>query len=89
MSISAKVLDATIMTTAAIILVVFCVFPVLYKIEAMEELKVKTIIELTQKGVDPIAARCSIAADDDYICVVYVSSKSASNGVSTTQLIVP
>lgn len=81
MNISAKVLDAMIMTTAATILIVFCVFPVLYKMQAMEELKVKTIVELTQKGVDPIAARCSIAAGDDYMCVVYVSSKSVSNNM--------
>lgn len=79
MNINAKIIDATILIAAATILISVIVMPILYKMQAMEDMRSKTIIELIQKGVDPIAARCSIADAKDYLCLVYVTSKSGSS----------
>lgn len=75
MSISSKVIDAAIILASATILISVCVLPVLWKMQAMDNMRSATILELMQKGVDPIAARCAIADSKDYLCIVYVTSR--------------
>lgn len=83
MSVSSKVIDATILVASLTILIAVLVLPVLYKMQAMDDMRAKTIVDLTVKGVDPIAARCSIADDKDYLCLVYVTAQSSKSAIPT------
>lgn len=74
--IRAKITEASILLASVTLLIAVCVFPYLYKMQSMEDMRAKTILELTQKGVDPIAARCSIADARDYLCIVWVSART-------------
>lgn len=63
------------MVVSAVLVIGICVIPYLWRIQAADNLNARTIIELTGKGIDPIAARCSVADPSDHICIVYVASK--------------
>ena len=73
-----KIIDLSILIAAVTLLIVVTVLPVMYKMQAMDDMRAKTIIDLTAKGVDPIAARCSIAPDKDSLCLVYVATKHST-----------
>lgn len=81
MNINSKLFDILMVLVSVALIITFTTLPILYKVQAIEELKDKAISELIQKGVDPIAARCSIADQKDQICIIYVATKQPTISV--------
>ena len=70
-----KFLTIAILLASVTLLVSVLSIPFMVYKHYSDDLISKTIIELTSKGVDPIAARCTMADDRDQLCILYVSTK--------------
>lgn len=63
---------------ATTLLLSVIILPISFYNYYLEDLHNKTIIELTSKGVDPTASRCTFAPDSDKICMAYILTKTKS-----------
>lgn len=73
-----KLSQITMLIVALTILVATIYIPTVYMIQSHETIITTSLVKLTDKGVDPIAARCALAESDDQLCILFVASKKES-----------
>jgi hypothetical protein len=60
------------------LMVITLVISVCYYSLKKDELMSKNIDTAVEKGIDPLAVRCSYSSRDDIICIAYASSGNSS-----------
>lgn len=70
-----KLSQLTMLVIAITILVATIYLPTVYMIQSHENIMTSSLVKLTDKGVDPIAARCALADSKDQLCVLFIAAK--------------